>query len=87
MTFSNPPARIGMKAMATKREGRTVKPAATLTVPMHPHLKELIGKAADDAGLPMNEWLAKLLASHFRRPDLAEVPRRPFGRPRKHAVA
>lgn len=65
------------------RGKRAVRPAAFLNLPIHPELKELIGQAADEDGLAMNEWIAKLAAEHLGRPDLAQIPRKPFGRPRK----
>lgn len=68
--------------MASPSRKKPVKPAAILTVPLDPELKELIGKAADKEGVPMNEWVARLAAEKLERPDLATIPRRPFGRPR-----
>lgn len=62
------------------------KPAVIMTVPVAPELKELIGKAADEEGVPMNEWLSRVAAEALGRPDLARVPRKAYGRPRKSAV-
>lgn len=59
------------------------KPAVIMTVPVAPELKELIGEAADQEGIPMNEWIAKVAAEALGRPDLAAIPRKAFGRPRK----
>ncbi len=59
-----------------------VKPAVILSLPISPELKDLIGQAADEAGLAMNEWMAKLAAEHLGHPELAEIPRKPLGRPR-----
>lgn len=59
------------------------KPAVILTLPVDPQLKELIGRAADVEGIPMNEWVARLAANALHRPELGEVPRKPLGRPRK----
>lgn len=64
------------------RGKRPVRPAAVLTVPLDPELKELIGQAADEAELPMNEWVASVIAEKLGRPDLAKIPRKSFGRPR-----
>jgi hypothetical protein len=61
---------------------RPVRPAAILTVPIDADLKELIGQAADIAEVPMNEWVAQLCARELKRPDLAKIPRKSFGRPR-----
>jgi hypothetical protein len=61
---------------------RPVRPAAILTIPIDPDLKELIGQAADDAEMPMNEWVASVVADKLGRPELAKIPRKSFGRPR-----
>lgn len=63
------------------------KPAAIMTVPVDPELKELIGQQAESEGLAMNEWIARVTAEALGRPDLAAVPRKPFGRPRKAVSA
>jgi hypothetical protein len=54
-----------------------------LSLPVSPELKEAIGQAADAEGLAMNELVARILADHLRRPELAAIPRKPMGRPRK----
>jgi hypothetical protein len=74
-----------MKQSVPRRNG--VKPATTLSLPISHELKDAVGEAAEQAGLAMNEWVAKLLAEHFGRPELAAIPRKPFGRPRKLAEA
>lgn len=56
---------------------------AILAVNVDPQLKELVGQAADADGLTMNEYVAKVLAEHLGKPELAAIPRRSFGRPRK----
>jgi hypothetical protein len=61
------------------------KPAVVMTLPVDPRLKELIGQAADESNMPMNEWVAKVTAEHLGRPDLARVPRKAYGRPRAKA--
>lgn len=64
---------------------RKIKPVR-LAVPLYatvsPELKERIDQAAFDAGLPTNEYVAKVFAEHFGEPDLARIPRKPLGRPR-----
>lgn len=70
---------VGMKFSPRRR---TVRPAAILTLPIDPRLKEAIGKAADEAGLSMNEWVAQLAAEALGVPEYAEIPRKTFGRPR-----
>jgi hypothetical protein len=62
---------------------RAVRPSAILQVPMPPEMKEIIGALADEEELAMNEWVVLRIARIIRRPDLAKVPRKPFGRPRK----
>jgi hypothetical protein len=57
--------------------------AATVYVAIHPELKRLIGEDADTRNLPMNERIAQILAEHYGRPELGEVPRGKLGRPRK----
>lgn len=58
-----------------------------VNVKMAPELKEVIARQADQEGLPMNELIVRLLARAFSRPDLAVIPRKRMGRPRKQAVA
>lgn len=58
-------------------------PAAIMSVPVAPELKKQIGIAADAEGIPMNEWVARVTAEALGRPDLAKVPRKQYGRPRK----
>lgn len=65
------------------RRKRPLRPAVSLHIPVDPELKELIGKAADKEGKTMNEWIAELAAKKLGRPDLADIPRKPMGRPRK----
>ena len=57
------------------------KPAAIMTVPVDPVLKQLIFDAAYKSGMAMNEWVSKVIADHLERPDLARIPRKPYGRP------
>jgi hypothetical protein len=51
--------------------------------PVHPELKRLVGERADAADLPLNEYVARVLAEHLARPDLAWIPRKKPGGPRK----
>lgn len=62
------------------------KVAAEISVYCDPELKDLAGAAADEAGVPLSEYVAQVLAEKFQRPDLAKIPRKPMGRPRKQAV-
>ena len=59
---------------------------AIFTFRMDPELKNLLGDEADKVGLPMNEYLARILAEHINRPDLARIPRKSMGRPRVRCV-
>lgn len=70
-----------------KKRAKRMRPSVILTVPLDPRLKELIGTAADAADMPMNEWVAQVLANHLQRPELGIVPRKPFGRPRNKDLA
>ncbi len=49
-------------------------------------LHQLIGQAADESGLPMGEWIVRLVAQALGRPELGYVPRKPMGRPRKEVA-
>lgn len=64
----------------------TVKTAVILTLPISPELKNAIGDKADAANLPMNEWVARVLAEMLGRPELAAIPRKSMGRPRKETA-
>jgi hypothetical protein len=50
---------------------------------IHPELKRLIAEKADESHMTMNEFVAHVLANHLKRPDLAWVPRKKMGRPKK----
>lgn len=60
-----------------------------LLVRLEPELKRLIGEQADRLGIEggMGELAVRILAQHFKRPDLAKVPRKKMGRPRIHMSA
>jgi len=66
---------------------RPLRPAEYLAVRVDRELKNLIGDAADEEGMTVNEWVARLAAKHFGRPDLATIPRKPLGRPRNAVSA
>jgi hypothetical protein len=55
---------------------------AVFCLRMSEQLKQAIGNAADEAGLPMNEYIARVMAKHLKKPQLAVIPRKPGGRPR-----
>lgn len=56
---------------------------ATVYIELNAELKELIGRAADEQNLPLNAFIAKILAKSMKRPDLAAIPKNRIGRPRK----
>lgn len=60
-----------------------VKMVAEISVYCHPELKDLAGKQADREGIPLSEYIARVLADRLDRPDLRAVPRKSIGRPRK----
>lgn len=70
------------RGKAIRANGAT-KLVADIRVYAHPELKDLAGKAADAEGLALSEFVARVLANHLRRPDLAVIPRKKPGRPRK----
>lgn len=57
---------------------------AIVSVYLDERLKELIASEADRLDLPMSKFIVEALAEKLRRPDLAKVPRKRIGRPRKH---
>lgn len=69
--------------MAARTTQEDAKLTQIIAVIAPPELKELVGKAADRAGLSMSEYVVRLLARHFHRGDLKTIPRKKMGRPRK----
>lgn len=67
-----------------RMESRGVVP---LTVNVPEELKEIVGRFADEEGLSVNQFVARVLARQVKRPDLAKVPRRRPGRPSKKVSA
>lgn len=70
----------------TMRKYNSDMAIAPYTIRISQELKDEIGRAADEAGLPMNEFIARVLAEHLGQPSLAAIPRKPSGRPRKPVV-
>ncbi len=68
---------------ASKKQERPLQLIANLFVQIQPELKELANKAADAEEIPLNHFIARLLANHLKRPDLATIPYKRMGRPRK----
>jgi hypothetical protein len=69
-----------------KNQKRAAMGLDKLQIDIPSELKILVGDAADRADLPMNEYVAKVLATAMNRPDLAVIPRRRPGRPREKKV-
>ena len=61
--------------------------AVDIRVYADPKLKAEAGRAADREGLPLSELVVKALAHYLGKPELALVPRKKSGRPRKTLVA
>lgn len=59
------------------------KLTAEISVYCDPVLKQLAGEAADEAEISLSEFMVRCAAKELKRPDLAEVPRKKMGRPRK----
>jgi hypothetical protein len=73
--------------ISSSSNGRKKKVTAAFSVYCHPELKELLAKHADNAGVPLSEYAVILLAKAVGRRDLAAVPRKKIGRPRKQLSA
>lgn len=56
---------------------------AIYTIRISEPLKHEIGRAADSQNVSMNEYIARVMANHLKKPHLAVIPRKPNGRPRK----
>jgi hypothetical protein len=65
---------------------RRAKVTEQIHISSPPELKSLAGRAADEEGYPLSEWVVRLIAEKLKRPDLAVVPRKKMGRPRKEMV-
>ena len=77
---------MGKSGNLTRLErGETL--VAEIRVYSPPELKDLAGEEADKQGVPLSEFVVRVLAKHLQRPDLATIPRKSVGRPRKRAVA
>lgn len=66
----------------------TTQGVPVATVQIHipkilPELKQLLGEKAVESGLPLSDYLVWVLAKHVGRRDLATIPRKVMGRPRK----
>ena len=72
-------------ASARKQGGKKV--AVVTQVPASPEWKRVAGQAADEEGLPLSEFIVRVVADYLGRPDLAVVPRKKPGRPRKDQAA
>ena len=63
----------------------TTRMTEALPVYFPGELKDLLGHEADRLGIPMSELVVRVCAASLApdRPDLAIVPRKKMGRPRK----
>lgn len=61
---------------------REKKLTADIRVYAAPELKSLIWDEAEKTGIPLSEYIVRVLAQHIGRPDLAVIPRISVGRPR-----
>jgi hypothetical protein len=63
------------------------KGGSALTIPMMvytpPEVKRLAGLAADKADIPLSEWVVRAMCDALRRPELAVIPRKKPGAPRR----
>jgi len=50
-------------------------------------LRAVASELADQAGVPLSEFVVRALAQYVKRPDLATVPRKVPGRRRKELAA
>ncbi len=76
--------------MAAKRRSdyqEGSKLVAILPLYMPHELKDLLAEEADKDDLAMSEVVVRVLAERYGRPDLAIVPRKRPGRPRKEVPA
>lgn len=69
------------------RSKKSMEKPETLAVRIDRELKNLIGLRADEEDLTLNEYVAQVFAKELGRPDLAAIPRKSFGRPRKAVPA
>lgn len=58
-----------------RRVGRRARPNPIITTDIDAQLKQLVDRAAAAAGLPINEFVARVLAERLERPELAVIPR------------
>lgn len=68
-----------------KKKRKRIVPAI-FTFRLDPELKKLLGEEADKEGVPLNEYMAGILAEHIGHPDLAKIPRKSIGRPRNDYI-
>jgi len=70
--------------MASRKSQKRAKPLTAKTmVYSSPELKRLASDRATQEGIALSELIVRALAFSLGRPDLATVPRKSFGRPRK----
>lgn len=62
------------------------KVTAEISVNCDPELKRILSDAADEANVSLSEHVTAIIANAIDRPDLAKVPRKKIGRPRKEVT-
>lgn len=68
--------------MATKKKtSDDVPEKVRLNCDVHEELRALVVETAKKENATLNEVVARILAAHYNRPDLAEIPRKKIGRP------
>lgn len=77
------------KMMRVGNSSSQVRMTEALLVYFPPELKAMLGEEADRLGVAMSELVVRFCASHLApdRPELAIVPRKRMGRPRKLLTA
>lgn len=57
------------------------------TMKFNDELYRAMGEEADRRGVSLNDVVVDVVAKALGRPDLAFIPKKKMGRPRKHALA
>jgi hypothetical protein len=68
-------------------ERETTEMPSYVSLKLSSELYDLVAAKADELDVAMIDVVVRVLAEHFKRPDLAYVPRKRAGRPRKDKVA
>ena len=83
-----PVPRLRKEVFRTPRvPSRLLKEKVELKGYVDSRLRDVVLAYADEQDLPLSEAVAHLIAKAMRRPDLAKVPRKRIGRPRRAEVS